>query len=211
MKYEIVPVTAFQQNCSIIWCENTRKAAIVDPGGEPSRILASVEQAAVEVERILLTHGHIDHVGATAELVKRLSVPVEGPQKEDDFWLRTLQNQSRMFAFPPVPTFQPDRWLEQGDEVSVGELRLQVLHCPGHTPGHIVFYEPQSKVALAGDVLFRGSVGRSDFPRGDHDQLIASIRERLLPLGDDVVVLPGHGPQTTLGEERRSNPFLVEF
>lgn len=163
MKYETVPVTPFQQNCTIIWCEDTAGAAIIDPGGDAARILERVEKYGVSVEKILLTHAHIDHVGATAELAEHLSVPVEGPQREDQFWLQTLPNQSRMFAFPPVRPFQPDRWLEQDDRISVGKLQLQVLHCPGHTPGHIVFFEPQSRVAIVGDVLFRGPWAAATF------------------------------------------------
>jgi len=208
MKFQIVPVTPFQQNCSLLWCEGTRKAAVVDPGGDTARILAAARAADVEIVKILLTHGHIDHAGGTAELKCRLGVPVEGPQREEEFWIAQLPEQSRMFGFAPVEAFTPDRWLAQGDTVTFGEVSLDVLHCPGHTPGHVVFFHPPSRLAVVGDVLFQGSIGRTDFPRGDYDTLIASIRERLWPLGDDVAFIPGHGPMSTFGDERRDNPFV---
>jgi glyoxylase-like metal-dependent hydrolase (beta-lactamase superfamily II) len=209
LRWKQIPVTPFLQNCALIACEATGRGAVVDPGGELERVLAAAEGAGIEIERILLTHAHLDHAGATAELRRRLRVPVEGPQREDRFWIELLPQQAVMFGLGSAESFEPDRWLEQGDRVRVGELLLDVLHCPGHTPGHVVFFEPGSRVALVGDVLFKGSIGRTDFPRGDYDTLIASIRERLLPLGDDVLVLSGHGPTTTLGEERRTNPFLL--
>ncbi len=208
IKFRIIPVTPFQQNCSLLWCSATRKATLVDPGGDLPRILAAIDAAGVTVEKILLTHGHIDHVGATAALAQTLGVPVEGPHEEERFWLNALDKQSRMFAFSPVDAFTPDRWLDDGDEVALGDARFQVLHCPGHTPGHIVFFEAVSRLAIVGDVLFAGSIGRTDFPRGDHDTLIASIRTKLWPLGDDVTFFPGHGPMSTIGQERASNPFV---
>lgn len=210
MKFKIVPVTPFQQNCTLLWCENTRKAAVVDPGGDLDHILRAAEQQGVTVEKILVTHGHIDHAGGTAALARRLQVPVEGPHQEDAFWIDQLPQQSRMFGFPSVEAFVPDRWLQQGDRVRVGELEMEVRHCPGHTPGHVIFFEPGSRVAIVGDVLFQGSIGRTDFPRGDYDTLIRSIREQLWPLGDDVVFIPGHGPLSTFGDERRSNPFVAD-
>ena len=210
MKCEIIPVTPFQQNCTLLWCEETMKAAFVDPGGEDDRLLRAVDKNKVSLENILVTHGHLDHAGGTAELVERLGLPVEGPEEEDLFWIEGMPQQARMFGVPAVKSFTPDRWLHQGDRVSVGKLELEVLHCPGHTPGHIVFFHAPSRLALVGDVLFNGSIGRTDFPRGDYATLIRSIRERLLPLGDDVVFIPGHGPTSTFGEERQSNPFLVE-
>jgi glyoxylase-like metal-dependent hydrolase (beta-lactamase superfamily II) len=206
----IVPVTPFQQNCSVIWCDETNRAAVVDPGGDLDRVTAEIDKHGLAVEKILLTHAHLDHVGATADLADRLGVPVEGPHRDDLFWIEQLPEQARNFGFPPARSFEPARWLEQGDEVTVGNLRLDVRHCPGHTPGHVVFFEPQSKVAFVGDVLFQGSIGRTDFPRGDHPTLIHSIRENLFPLGDDVRFVPGHGPMSTFGDERRTNPFVSD-
>jgi len=208
MQVHVVPVTAFQQNCSVIWCDATRQAAVVDPGGDLDRIMAVVKENDLQLQKILLTHAHIDHAGATAELAERGDLPIEGPQREDLFWIEQLPQQSAMFGLPAARAFVPDRWLEHGDEVTVGNERLRVLHCPGHTPGHVVFYHPEQHFALVGDVLFKGSIGRSDFPRGDHDTLIRSIRERLFPLGDEIRFVPGHGPMSTFGEERRSNPFV---
>lgn len=207
LKYQIIPVTPFEQNCSLLWCDETMKGAVVDPGGDVSRILAAVEQAGVTVEKILVTHGHIDHAGGVASLAEKLSVPVEGPQREDQFWIDGLPQQSRAYGFPDAHAFTPDRWLEQGDRVSFGKIELEVFHCPGHTPGHVVFFHAPSRLALVGDVLFRGSIGRTDFPRGDFDTLIASIHGRLWPLGDDVAFISGHGPMSTICAERRSNPF----
>lgn len=211
MQYRVIPVTPFQQNCSLLWCEETKKAAVVDPGGDIERILAAVAKSGVEVEKILLTHGHIDHAGGTAELRRRLGVPVEGPQREERFWIDQLPQQSVMFGFQGVEAFTPDRWLEQGDTVAFGNVELEVLHCPGHTPGHVVFFHRASRLAVVGDVLFQGSIGRTDFPRGDHEALLRSIRERLFPLGDDVTFIPGHGPLSTFGEERQTNPFVGRY
>lgn len=208
MNYHIIPVTAFAQNCSLIWCPETRQAALVDPGGDAARIKQEVNAKGVTVTQILLTHGHLDHVGAAAELALHYGVTVTGPQKEDEFWLQGLPQQSKMFGLEECQPLTPDRWLEEGDTVSVGNITLQVLHCPGHTPGHIVFFDAPSRLLVSGDVIFKGGVGRSDFPRGDHTQLISSIKTKLLPLGDDVTFIPGHGPMSTLGEERRHNPFL---
>ena len=208
MEFQILPVTGFQQNCTLLWCPRTRRAAIVDPGGEPDRIEALLNQLELEPERILLTHGHLDHVGASAELARRLAIPIEGPHPDDAFLFQALPEQCRMFGFAPIAVFEPDRWLQPGERISVGEERLEVIHCPGHTPGHIVFHDPESKLAQVGDVLFRGSIGRTDFPRGNHRQLLDSIRHRLFPLGDEVRFIPGHGPMSTFGEERRSNPFV---
>jgi len=202
------PVTDFAQNCSLLWCEQTRRAVIIDPGGEAERIEQAINQERLEVEKILLTHGHLDHVAAAAPLSATLGVPIWGPHQADHFWLQALSEQAKMFGMGDVPALEPDRWLQHGDRLAVGELWLDVLHCPGHTPGHLVFAEITAKLALVGDVLFKGSIGRTDFPQGDHAQLIASIQQRLLPLGDDVRFLPGHGPMSTLGEERLHNPFL---
>lgn len=208
MNYRIIPVTPYQQNCSLVWCEQTRKGVLIDPGGDESRLLAAIAQHEVVLEKILLTHGHLDHVGATKVIAETLSVPVFGPQCEDEFLLRSLPQQAVMFGFPPAEPFSPDQWLNDGDAISVGEMRFEVIHCPGHTPGHVVFYQHEAQRVFVGDVLFQGSIGRTDFPRGNYEQLIASITERLLPLGDDVVFVPGHGPTSTLGHERQFNPFL---
>lgn len=208
MRYQIVPVTPFEQNCTIFWCEQTRQAAVIDPGGDVERILRALEAEQLTLAKILVTHGHIDHAGGVAGLAARTGVPIEGPHKEDAFWIEGMAQQSRMFGFPDVASFTPDRWLQDGDKVSFGEIALDVLHCPGHTPGHVVFYHAPSKLAQVGDVLFQGSIGRTDFPRGDHATLLASIKDKLFALGDDVDFVPGHGPMSTLGEERRYNPFL---
>ena len=203
----VVPVTPFVQNCSVIWCDATGKGAVIDPGGDLDRILDTVNQHGVALEKILLTHAHIDHAGGTAELSRRLGLPIEGPHRGDLFWIEQLPEQAAMFGVARAESFEPTRWLEDGDVVQVGELTLQVRHCPGHTPGHVVFYEPEARLAFVGDVLFAGSIGRTDFPGGDYDTLISSIRERLFPLGDDVRFVSGHGPVSTLGQERRTNPF----
>ena len=210
MKIEVVPVTAFQQNCSIVWCERTRQAAVVDPGGELDRILDVVRRHGLTLQKILITHAHLDHAGATAELAERLLLPIEGPQADDQFWIDQMPAQAKMFGFPPSDRFTPDRWLVDGDRVKVGEVEFEVLHCPGHTPGHVVFFQRESRFAIVGDVIFAGSIGRTDFPRGNHDQLLHSIRDHLFPLGDDVTFLPGHGPTSTFGAERQSNPFVAD-
>ncbi|KOC92745.1 MBL fold metallo-hydrolase [Winslowiella iniecta] len=208
MDYHIIPVTAFAQNCSLIWCAETQQAAIVDPGGDAEKIKQAVAEQGVTVTQILLTHGHLDHVGAAAELAAHYAVKIIGPQKRDAFWLDGLPAQSRMFGLAECAPLAPDRWLEEGETVEVGQIRLDVLHCPGHTPGHIVFFDAVGRLLVSGDVIFNGGVGRSDFPQGDHQALIDSIRDKLLPLGDDVTFIPGHGPMSTLGHERVSNPFL---
>lgn len=208
LQYRILPVTPFEQNCSLLWDSATHEAAVVDPGGDVERILAAIDQLQLKVGKLLLTHGHIDHVGGTADLATRLGVKIEGPQREEAFWLDQLPEQCRMFGFPQTAALQPDRWLDEGDTVTVGGQTLDVAHTPGHTPGHVCFIHKPSKLAVVGDVLFAGSIGRTDFPRGNHDELIASIREKLFPLGDDFEFIPGHGPMSTFGRERRSNPFV---
>ncbi len=208
LNYQILPVTPFEQNCSLLWETATRRAAVVDPGGDVDDILAAIAAHGLTVERILLTHGHIDHVGGTAALAARLGIPVEGPQRDDAFWMDQLPEQCSMFGFPATPALSPDRWLEDGDTVAVGGLALDVIHTPGHTPGHVCFIHRPSQLAVVGDVLFAGSIGRTDFPRGNHGDLIASIRAKLFPLGDEFAFIPGHGPMSTFGEERRSNPFV---
>jgi hydroxyacylglutathione hydrolase len=210
MKCAIVPVTPYQQNCSILVCEETRRAALVDPGGEVPRLRAALEQLGVTLEKVFLTHGHLDHCAA-ADLVRReFGVPIEGPQREDQFWIERLPEATARMGFPPAEPFEPDRWLEHADTVHFGAQELEVLHCPGHTPGHVVFFHRGARLALVGDVLFKGSIGRTDFPRGDHDTLVHSIRDRLWPLGDEVSFVPGHGPTSTFGVERRTNPFVAD-
>jgi hydroxyacylglutathione hydrolase len=208
LKLAIIPVTPFQQNCSLVVCEATGQAALVDPGGEVDRVLAAVEKTGATLAKILVTHGHVDHCGGVAEVAARTGVPVEGPQREDAFWIDQLERQGQGFGVRGARRFTPDRWLEGGDTVSVGEIRFDVRHCPGHTPGHVVFVAPEHRLAFVGDVLFQGSIGRTDFPRGDFETLVRSITEELWPLGDDVQFVPGHGPMSTFGAERRSNPFV---
>jgi hydroxyacylglutathione hydrolase len=208
MKVAIIPVTPFQQNCSLLLCEATGKAAVVDPGGDLELILDRVSQSGVQLEKILLTHGHLDHCGGTAELARRLGLPVEGPQEEDRFWIDQLPEQGSRFGFGTLEAFTPDRWLNDGDTVSFGNVTLEVRHCPGHTPGHVIFFHPASRLAIVGDVLFQGSIGRTDFPRGDLDTLIRSITGKLWPLGLDVAFIPGHGPMSTFGEEKLRNPYV---
>ncbi len=207
MRYAIIPVTPFQQNCTLFWCEKSQHAAIIDPGGDIPKIMSELNHYGLTPERILLTHGHIDHAAGASELAEKLRIPIDGPHSDDAFWLDSMAQQASMFGFNEGSICQPDRWLQEGDEVSFGEQRLEVLHCPGHTPGHLVFYHAGQRLAQVGDVLFKGSIGRTDFPKGDYDTLIRSIREKLFPLGDDVRFIPGHGPMSTFGEERRSNPF----
>ena len=208
MKYRILPVTSYQQNCSLIWCDLTQKAALIDPGGDVELLLEAVKQEGVILEKLLLTHGHLDHVGGAQQLADQLNLPVIGPHRADEFWLQALPQQSQRFGFPDTPPLQPTQWLEEGEKITVGKQQLEVIHCPGHTPGHIVFYHQVAQLAFVGDVLFQGSIGRTDFPQGDYDTLINSIRNKLLPLGDEVTFVPGHGPCSTLGHERRFNPFL---
>ncbi|MCU7918969.1 MAG: MBL fold metallo-hydrolase [Candidatus Thiodiazotropha sp. (ex Epidulcina cf. delphinae)] len=208
MHYRIVPVTPFQQNCTLFWCDRSRHTAIIDPGGDNHIVIEQINTLGLTPERILLTHGHLDHAGGASDLAERLQIPIEGPHQEDRFLLDNMDQQATMFGFGGAKDCRPERWLTHGDEVRVGEERLEVLHCPGHTPGHLVFFHRTDRLAQVGDVLFKGSIGRTDFPRGDHHTLIRSIRDRLWPLGDDVRFIPGHGPESTFGEERRTNPFV---
>lgn len=210
MKVAIIPVTPFQQNCSLLVCEQTGKAALVDPGGDLDLILGAVDESGACLEKVLLTHGHLDHCGATAEIRKRFDVPVEGPQAEDQFWIDQLAQQAQQYGFGNLESFVPDRYLDGGDEVGFGNVRMQVRYCPGHTPGHVVFFHEQLRLAFVGDVLFKGSIGRTDFPRGDLPTLIESITTQLWPLGNDVTFVPGHGPVSTFGEERHSNPYVSD-
>jgi hydroxyacylglutathione hydrolase len=206
----VIPVTPFQQNCSLVWCAETKRAAVIDPGGETDRIFAAAESQGVTIEKVLVTHGHLDHAGAVADLAEELGVPVEGPQREDAFWIDRIAEQGARYGMTHCRRFTPDRWLEDGDSVTIGTQTLDVYHCPGHTPGHVVFHHMASRLALVGDVLFRGSIGRSDLPRGNQADLIRSVVTKLWPLGPEVTFVPGHGPLSTFGRERRDNPYVAD-
>jgi len=208
LQLKVIPVTPFQQNCSVIWCDATRQAAVIDAGGDIARIRAFIDAQGLTVEKLLLTHGHIDHAGAARELADALGVTIEGPHPAESFWLDQLPSQGTMFGFPRAEPLTPERWLHEGDSVTVGQQQLEVLHCPGHTPGHVVFVSSASRHAFVGDVLFQGSIGRTDFPQGNHQQLIDSIVQRLWPMGDQTVFIPGHGPESSFGRERKSNPYV---
>lgn len=210
LQFKIIPVTKFQQNCTLFWCDKTKQAAVIDPGGDLELILAAISEQDLILEKVLLTHAHIDHAGATKLLAEHFSVPIEGPHKEDQFWIDLIPKQKEMFGFSKADTFKPDRWLDQGDKVTFGDIELEIYFCPGHTPGHVVFFHRESRLAQVGDVIFKGSIGRTDFPRGDQATLISSIRENLFPLGNDVRFIPGHGPMSTFGEERRNNPYVSD-
>jgi hydroxyacylglutathione hydrolase len=204
----IIPVTPFQQNCTLLWSEQTKKAAVIDPGGDLDRIRQAIAETGVTVEKILLTHGHIDHAGGAAELKEELGVPIEGPNEADAFLLEQLPERGQAFGIEGARAVTPDRWLNEGDTVIVAGLTLDVLHCPGHSPGSVVLVSAAQRFAIVGDVLFQGSVGRTDLPGGDSQALIRSIKDKLLPLGDDVTFICGHGPTSTIGQERQTNPFL---
>jgi hydroxyacylglutathione hydrolase len=206
----IAPVTPLQQNCTIVWCVETNKAAVIDPGGETPRILQAVQDHKLTMEKIWITHGHMDHAGGAAALKAATGAVIEGPHRDDQFWIDQIEESGRRYGVPGAKTFTPDRWLADGDEVTLGETRFLVRHCPGHTPGHVVFVQPEARFAQVGDVLFKGSIGRTDFPKGDHEQLIASITQKLWPLGSDVAFVPGHGPMSTFGAERKTNPFVAD-
>ncbi len=208
LQYLTIPVTAFQQNCSLVWDDTTKQAAVIDPGGDLDTLLEEVDRLGLKLEQIWLTHAHIDHAGGTAELAAQLTLPIIGPHPGDQFWIDGLPQQGAMFGFPHSDAFTPTRWLHDGDTVELAGQVLNVRHCPGHTPGHVVFHSPQMKRAFVGDVLFAGGIGRTDFPQGDHATLIASITQRLWPMGDDTVFIPGHGPESTFGRERKTNPYV---
>ena len=208
LRYQTIHVTDIQQNCSLVWCDQTLQAAVIDPGGDLDSLLAAVKQHGLTLSQIWLTHGHIDHAGGAGELAARLKIPIVGPQQADQFWIDGLPAQSKMFDFVQAVNFTPTRWLNDRDTLTLGDSTLQVRHCPGHTPGHVVFYSAEANRAFVGDVLFAGSIGRTDLPQGDHDTLIASIVERLWPMGDATVFISGHGPESTFGRERKSNPYV---
>ncbi len=210
MKAAIIPVTPLQQNCSLIWCTQTNKAALIDPGGDLDRLKEGVAKAGVDLEKIFITHGHLDHCGQAGMLAEELGLSIEGPHKDDQFWIERLDGDGARYGMQAA-SFTPDRWLENGDTVTLGELTLDVIHCPGHTPGHVVFFHEPSRFAIVGDVLFQGSIGRTDFPRGNHQDLIDAITQRLWPLGDDVMFIPGHGPTSTFGQERKTNQFVSDY
>lgn len=207
MKLEIIPVTPLQQNCSLLVCEESGEAVLVDPGGDAEVLISHVRRQQVEPVRLLLTHGHFDHAGAAAELADYWGIPVVGPHRDDEFLLESIPFWSGQYGLDGR-SVAPDRWLEQGDRVEFGSQQLDVYHCPGHTPGHVVYLHAAEQIAFVGDVLFKGSIGRTDFPRSSHAQLIDSITNRLFPLGDSIRFVPGHGELSTFGDERRSNPFL---
>ena len=209
LKAMIVPVTPLQQNCTLLWCTETMKGAFVDPGGDLDKLKAAAAQSGAPIEKILLTHGHLDHCGSAGILAAELGVPIEGPHREDIFWISRLEEDGQRYGVNGKP-FEPNRWLEDGDTVTVGKLVFNVRHCPGHTPGHVVFHHPDSKLAMVGDVLFQGSIGRTDFPRGNHQQLLDAITQRLWPMGDETRFVPGHGPMSTFGHERATNPFVAD-
>ena len=208
LHYHTIPVTAFQQNCSLVWCDVTSQATVIDPGGDLPLILDAVAQRGLSLVQIWLTHAHIDHAGGAGELADMHALPITGPHPADQFWIDGLPQQSAMFGFPPARQFTPTRWLHDGDTVQIGQETLHVRHCPGHTPGHVVFHAPQIERCFVGDVLFAGSIGRTDFPQGNHQHLVDSIVQRLWPMGDQTVFIPGHGPESSFGRERRSNPYV---
>jgi len=207
-KAVIVPVTPFQQNCTLLWCEVTKRTVVIDPGGDLPEVERAIKRAGVSIDKIWLTHGHVDHVAGASDLKTNLKVSIEGPHKDDLFLLQHVAETGCSYGMWNASNVTPDRWLEEGDQVQIGELTFNVLHCPGHSPGSIVYFNPVQRLAIVGDVLFAGSIGRTDLPGGNYQQLIESIKDKLLPLGDDVAIISGHGPTSTIGHERATNPFL---
>lgn len=209
LQYQIVPVTAYEQNACVLWCSETKIAVVTDPGGDLELLENVLSQKRLQLKYVLLTHGHFDHAGCAGDFAKQQNVPIIGPHKEDMFWISALPEQYQRFGLAGKPTaFVPDKFLDDGEVVEFGNIKLEVFHCPGHTPGHVVFYHREGKFAIVGDVIFQGSIGRTDFPRGNHHDLINAIRVKLFPLGNDVKFIPGHGPMSTFGEERKSNPYV---
>tara|TARA_R110002051_G_scaffold249209_2_gene308664 strand:- start:4433 stop:5140 length:708 start_codon:yes stop_codon:yes gene_type:complete len=206
----VTPVTPLQQNCTTVWCTKTGKAAVIDPGAGVDAVLGEIARRGLTLDAIWITHGHLDHAGGAAEMQEKSGVRITGPHPDDQFWIDGIPEQGRTYGLPDARSFTPDRWLEHGDTVTLGETVWEVLHCPGHTPGHVVFFNRQARFAQVGDVLFRGSIGRTDFPRGNHTDLLTAITTRLWPLGDDVTFVPGHGPTSTFGAERRDNPYVSD-
>ncbi len=211
IKALVVPVTPLRQNCTIVWCVKTKKAAIIDPGGDVPRLLDVLRQQGLTLEKIWITHGHMDHAGGTAALKDATGAPIEGPHPDDQFWIDQIEQSGARYGVADARNFTPDRWLHDGDRVTLGDTEFEVYHCPGHTPGHVVFFHREGRFAQVGDVLFAGSVGRTDFPRGNYNELIASITGKLWPLGDDVTFVPGHEQLSTFGRERRTNPFVSDM
>ena len=210
LRYQIIPVTPFQQNCTVIWNEETKKGGIVDPGGDLALLNKFIDEQGIEIEKILVTHGHLDHAGSVKAMADERNIPIIGPHKDDKFWIDGMPEAAAQYGFPEALAFEPDQWLEHGDKVTVADVDFDVVHCPGHTPGHVVFVQSDDKVAMVGDVLFQGSIGRTDFPKGNYQQLIDSITQRLWPLGLDITFIPGHGPTSTFEAEKKTNPFVSD-
>ena len=210
LRYQIIPVTPFQQNCTVFWNEETKKGGIVDPGGDLALLNKFIDEQGIEIEKILVTHGHLDHAGSVKAMADERNIPIVGPHKDDKFWIDGMPEAAAQYGFPEALAFEPDQWLEHGDKVIVADVEFDVVHCPGHTPGHVVFVQNEDKVAMVGDVLFQGSIGRTDFPKGNYQQLIDSITQRLWPLGLDITFIPGHGPTSTFEAEKKTNPFVSD-
>ncbi len=210
MRYQIIPVTPFKQNCTVFWNEETKKGGIVDPGGDLALLNKFIDEQGIEIEKILVTHGHLDHAGSVKAMADERNIPIIGPHKDDKFWIDGMPEAAAQYGFPEALAFEPDQRLEHGDKVTVADVDFDVVHCPGHTPGHVVFVQSDDKVAMVGDVLFQGSIGRTDFPKGNYQQLIDSITQRLWPLGLDITFIPGHGPTSTFEAEKKTNPFVSD-